>query len=536
VRREHEGDVLDAVGRSTVADRYALDAELGGAPDAQQFRARDTTLDRWVRVRTLDAADPRAGEFLDAARRAAVVSDPRVPRVLDAGTEQRAGGADTVYVVEEDVEGRTLTELLRSGPLQAPAVRSLVGEVATALDAAARRGLHHTRLTPDSVVLGPDGIVRVVGLGLEAALEPDPPVVSAARAAVVANRADAVGLVGLVYAGLTGRWPEATGLAQHGSLPTAASADGRPVPPKDIRPDVPNDLDTLCAVTFGPHEDGPRDPSELALQLAPWSMAAWTDVLHDMRGERATREVRQRLASREVVPDEEPPVPFAAPASTGRPPQADSRLVIAVVAVCVVVGLVIALWQLSRIGVPEQLAGSPAPTSSAPAPSSSAPPAAAPTTPAPTTPPAPAPAPLRIAGVTALDPEGDGVSPGGVERVVDGDPATSWSSERYTSAGFGGLKSGIGLLVDLGADVDVTSVVLTDAGDGGRVELRNAPTGGYEGSVPVAEAPAGGAQTLTPLTPVRTRTVLLWVTQLPTTDGQARLTVSELQVLGTPAP
>ena len=532
MRREHEGDVLDAVGRSTVADRYALDRELGGAPDARQFLARDTTLDRWVRVRTLDAADARAAEFLDAARRTAMVSDPHVPRVLDAGTEQRSGGRDTVYVVEEDVEGRTMTELLRSGPLQAPAVRSLVGEVATALDAAARRGLHHTRLTPDSVVLGPDGVVRVVGLGLEAALEQDPPVVSAARAAVLANRADAVGLVALVYAGLTGRWPS-VGVAAQRTLPTAPSdGNGRPVPPKDIRPDVPNDLDTLCAVTFGPHEDGPRDPSELALQLAPWSMGVWAEVLRDMRGEQATREVRQRLASREVVPDEEPPVPFAAPASTGRPPQADSRLVLAIVAVCVVVGLVVALWQLSRIGVPAQLSGQEPPTSSA-APSTPAPAPAAPA-PAPTSA-APAAAPLRIAAVTALDPEGDGVSPRGVERTVDGDPATSWSSERYNSASFGGLKSGIGLLVDLGADVDVTSVVLTDAGEGGRVELRNAPTGGYEGSVPVAEAAAGGVATLTPQTPVRTRTVLLWVTQLPTTDGQARLTVSELQVLGTPA-
>ncbi|NAZ83122.1 hypothetical protein GTR02_14980, partial [Kineococcus sp. R8] len=381
---EHEGDVLDAVGRSTVADRYALDAELGAArgtgggpdggtdggspPDARQFRARDTTLDRRVRVRTLDAADPRAEEFLDAARRTAMLSDPHVPRVLDAGTEQRGAGPGTVYVVEEDVEGRTLTELLRSGPLQAPAVRSLVGEVATALETAARRGLHHTRLTPDSVVLGPDGVVRVVGVGLEAALEVDPPLVSPARAAALADRADAVGLVALVYAGLTGRWPAVPGVAAHRGLPTAPSGGDGPVPPKDIRPDVPNDLDTLCAVTFGPHEDGPRDPAELALQLAPWSMAVWADVLREMRGERATREVRQRLASREVVPDEEPPVPFAAPASTGRPPQSDSRFVLAVVAVCVVVGLVLALWQLSRIGVPDQLTGT-APTTPAAAPS-----------------------------------------------------------------------------------------------------------------------------------------------------------------------
>ncbi len=119
-----------------------------------------------------------------------------------------------------------MTDLLRSGPLRPAAVRALVGEVATALDAAARRGLHHTRLTPDDVLLDAEGVVRVRGVGVEAALEVDPPAVSAARAAALANRADAVGLVALVYAGLVGRWPSLEGLAPCAALPEPLRVTG----------------------------------------------------------------------------------------------------------------------------------------------------------------------------------------------------------------------------------------------------------------------------------------------------------------------
>ena len=520
-----------------MADRYALDRELPVAAGSgtREFRGRDLTLDRPVRVRTLPAADPRAEEFLDAARRAAMLTDPRVPRILDAGTDAaQPGGTPTVFVVEEHVEGRSLGELLSTGPLKPAAVRALVGEVASALDVAARRGLHHTRLTPDDVVLGPDGVVRVRGVGVEAALEVDPPAVSPARAAALANRADAVGLVALVYAGLVARWPALEGTAPHDGLPQSPTADGKPLPPKDIRPDVPNDLDTLCSVTFGPHEDGPRDPAELALQLAPWTMAPWEETLRRMRGEAATREFRGRLKNRdEVVPEAEPPVPFTRPHPTARPPRDDSRFVLAIVGAVVVVGLVLALWQLSRISVPAipgtAAASAPAATTPAPTPSS----APAPTTTASTPPPAPVVLPVAV--VSALDPQGGGESSETAPRAVDGDPATAWESQRYNSAAFGGLKDGMGLLLDLGVEADVTGVQLTAGGEGGSVSLLTAPGPALEGSVPVATAAAGGVQALTPPQPVRSRYLVLWFTQLPTTDGVFRASVAEVAVTGTVA-
>ncbi|WP_432572264.1 hypothetical protein [Kineococcus sp. SYSU DK005] len=522
-----------------------LHRELPSTSGSRDHLGWDTTLDRWVRVRTLEADDPRAAEFLDAGRRAATLTDPHVPRVLDAGTDLREGpGGErraAVFVVEEAVEGWSMGDLLREGPLSPAAVRGLVGEAATALEAAARRGLHHTRLTPESVVLGPDAVVRVLGVGVESALQEDPPAVSPTRAAALANRADAVGLVALVYAGLTGHWPRLEDLPAAPGLPTAPTTGGRydpPVPVKELRADAPNDLDTLCAVTFGPHEDGPRGPAELALQLAPWSLDDLGDVLRRMRGELATAEFRGRLQNRdEVVPEEEPPVPFTAPRSTARPGREDSRLVLALVGGILALGLVLALWQLRGVlggGGGEEPAAAPVATS---APSSAAP---APTTPAPAPPPAPtaaAPAPVPVAGARAVDPEGDGSEGGDPGAALDGDPATTWRSEGYASASFGGLKSGVGLVLDLGADVDVTSVELTGGGTGGAVELRSTPGGAnpLDGSAVLAQAPAGGAQVLAPPAPARTRQLLLWFTQAADVDGESRVVVGDVRVLGTPA-
>ena len=87
---------------------------------------------------------PYGPEIVDAARRAALVEDPRLQRVLAAGEER-----GTAYVVLERLSGRTLVDLLGTGPLPAETARRIVGEAAQALDRAAARGLHHLRLRPD---------------------------------------------------------------------------------------------------------------------------------------------------------------------------------------------------------------------------------------------------------------------------------------------------------------------------------------------------------------------------------------------------
>ena len=252
---------LDGVGHGTaLAGRYRLEERLQHSEGSAFWRAVDQTLDRPIGVRVLDGST--AEETLDAARRAAMVDDPRLLRVLDVGTQDRPEGGKLTYVVSEFVDATSLAELLKSGgPMPADQVRALVGEAARGLEYARDSGLHHRRLSPARLLRTPDGSVKVAGLAVDAAAEglDDVPSPKAARE-------DAVALVALLYAGLTGRWP----FGQSDGLLGAPEVAGRAAPPADVVGGVPNDLDTLCSVTFGPHDDGPHTPGELADQLAPW--------------------------------------------------------------------------------------------------------------------------------------------------------------------------------------------------------------------------------------------------------------------------
>jgi hypothetical protein len=245
---------------SLLAGRYRLEERVRTGPDGSLWRAVDETLDRQVSVRVVRPGHRNTADVVDAARRAALVEDSRLVRVLDVGESH-----GSAYIVAEHLVGRTVEELLADGPLPAELVRRLIGEAAQALDRASARGLHHLRLSPASLVVAPNGSIKVLGTAVEAALagveqDEDP---------LGADREDAVGLVRVLYTGLTGRWPGPV----DGPLGPAPRITGRAVPPADLMAGIPNDLDTLCAVTLGPHDDGPQSPGELATQLAPWAKA-----------------------------------------------------------------------------------------------------------------------------------------------------------------------------------------------------------------------------------------------------------------------
>jgi len=259
---------VDRVGQGTeLAGRYRLEERLRATPSSHFWRGVDTTLERPVGVRLVDAAT--AEDTLDAARRAAVVDDPRLLRILDVSQAPTERGPVT-YVISELVEAASLADLLRtSGQLPAEEVRAMVGEMAEALAHAARSGLHHEALGPTSVLRTGEGAIKVQGLAVDAAAAG-----TGGEDGPRAERNDAVALVALVYAGLTGRWPLADDHRDTADLESAPLVNGAPAPPAELIAGVPNDLDTLCSVTFGPVEDGPRSPAELVEHLRPWSTAA----------------------------------------------------------------------------------------------------------------------------------------------------------------------------------------------------------------------------------------------------------------------
>lgn len=129
--------------------------------------------------------------------------------------------------------------------------------------------------------------MKIVGTAVEAAAVGHEP-----AHAATASRDDATGLVGLLYSGLTGRWP----LGNAGFPPAPRGEGGAPVPPADLVRGIPNDLDTLCVVTLSGSDDGPRSPAELAKELAPWPSA---------------EEAPLRAAPRRL-PTDPPPAPLGA--------------------------------------------------------------------------------------------------------------------------------------------------------------------------------------------------------------------------------
>jgi hypothetical protein len=251
--------VTTATRGTVLAGRYRLEERLQSNADGALWRAVDGTLDRQVSIRVMPPAHPFAADVADAARRAALIDDARLVRVLDVGSD-----GDVGFVVSEDVDGDSLAALVERSPLSPPVVRRIIGEVAQGLDAAAARGLHHLCLTPRSVIVCRDGSVKINGTAVDAAAAGMEP-----AHAATATRDDAIGLVGLLYSGLTGRWP----LGNTGFPPAPRGEGGGPVPPADLVRGIPNDLDTLCVVTLSGSDDGPRSPAELVKELAPWPSA-----------------------------------------------------------------------------------------------------------------------------------------------------------------------------------------------------------------------------------------------------------------------
>lgn len=120
--------------------------------------------------------------------------------------------------------------------------------------------------------------------------------------------------------------------------------------------------------------------------------------------------------------------------------------------------------------------------------------------------------------------------------AVDGDPETAWRTMTYSQQlGPGGLKTGVGLTVDLGTTGTVSRVDLTFVGSptGFSVFVSDTAPTGVRGLTPVASLTASEASQRVSLDPAVTgRYVTIWLTSLPTIEGGYRGAIAEVAVLG----
>ncbi|QIK67932.1 hypothetical protein G7072_17710 [Nocardioides sp. HDW12B] len=151
------------------------------------------------------------------------------------------------------------------------------------------------------------------------------------------------------------------------------------------------------------------------------------------------------------------------------------------------------------------------------------------------------PQPVPVASISDFDPEQDGGTPEEnpelLPLAVDGRPGTVWETETYFDGpALPPYKSGVGLLLDLGQETEVTDVVAQLPGAGYSVQLlaagegAGAPTTATGLDRVATQTGVGGRVVLAPDSPVTTRYLVLWLTALPSVDGGYQGQVAEVVV------
>jgi serine/threonine protein kinase/dipeptidyl aminopeptidase/acylaminoacyl peptidase len=157
------------------------------------YRARDTRLERTVAVKVLpshlSASSDALQRFEREARTISQLSHPHICALYDVGRE-----GEVEYLVMELLEGETLAERLARGPLPLDQTLRFGAQVASALDAAHRKGIVHRDLKPSNIIVTKSG-VKLLDFGLAKVLLPAPTMESLTSAPTAAKDLSHPGMI-----------------------------------------------------------------------------------------------------------------------------------------------------------------------------------------------------------------------------------------------------------------------------------------------------------------------------------------------------
>jgi serine/threonine-protein kinase len=158
----------------TKLGRYEIRSKIGEGGMGEVYLARDTKLDRKVALKILpgDIADneDRMRRFVQEAKAASALNHPNIITIHEIDETD-----SDHYIATEFIEGETLRERLRNGPLKLSEVLDIATQIASALAAAHAAGIIHRDIKPENVMLRGDGIVKVLDFGLAKLTERVPP-------------------------------------------------------------------------------------------------------------------------------------------------------------------------------------------------------------------------------------------------------------------------------------------------------------------------------------------------------------------------
>jgi eukaryotic-like serine/threonine-protein kinase len=487
--------------------RYRADDRLAVGGMGEIWLGEDTVLQRQVVIKVLRddyATDPGfRARFRAEARHAAILTQPNVTQVFDLVDDE---DERPPCIVMEYVAGESLAAILdRDGPLGADRTWSILGQTAAALAAAHHVGIVHRDIKPGNILVCPNGLVKVTDFGIARASDEasatQPGVVLgtahyvaperlSGEQATAASDMYALGAVG--YQCLTGRPPF------QGDIDEVFSAHQSADPPT-LPSDVPRGLaDLVLALLTRDPADRPDDAHAIARQAERLTRRR---ALDDMSSAQAASPVEAYPAELTTVAASRPlrPVLRAHPTAL-----ALSLLVVAIIAASVLANSLLTTGPSSGRE------------------------AAAPATPGNDSSSTGKPIAVRSASVV-----GGSDHPEELHYVTDSSASSAWYTEHYTTAAFGGLKSGLGLRLQISPTDPVKSVVIhfADTGIAAKLYAGNSLSSlrGARALGSTSSAPADWRVTLP--SPVKAQTWLIWVSRLSADSGGYRAGVGGVRFL-----
>ncbi len=482
--------------RSMLAGRYRLIAPIASGGMAQVWRAEDTVLGRHVAAKILHPHLATDQAFLTRFRREAIaaarLSHRSIVGIYDTVSEvDTTTDTTTEAIIMELIEGRTMRSVLdQTGPMPIADALEIGIQVAEALSEAHRGGVVHRDIKPSNILLCPDRRVMVTDFGIAKAGEDTDLTVTGMLLGTakylspeqvlgddVDPRSDLYSLGIILYEALAGRPPFR---AETDAATALACLHQNPRPLAEFRADLPIELVAIVDRLLA------RDPAHrfaraidvrTALAAVQRPDAAGTAGVGPAVGLERTLTID--APSRSAVEGTDPTAVaphLSAPRGTPADPTFDEPddtdddgflrsertwLVPTLVLGFLAGALVLAALLFTRSGgdddtTPDDTASSNTDTTISLTPVNEL----------------VEPAVVSIASVDRPELGGDGTENDDLLPLAfDGDPATAWRSDTYRAPGFGRLKPGVGLLVDLGGTARLDTVGIDSNSDGWAVQL-----------------------------------------------------------------
>jgi len=143
---------------------YRILEKIGAGGMGEVYRAEDSRLHRTVAIKILSpkhVTPDRVERFEQEARAASALNHPNILTIHDVGRE-----GDMAYLAMEWVDGQTLRDLLRAGPIPLPKTLQLAQQIGEGLAKAHAAGIVHRDLKPENVMVTTDGLAKIVDFGL----------------------------------------------------------------------------------------------------------------------------------------------------------------------------------------------------------------------------------------------------------------------------------------------------------------------------------------------------------------------------------